>query len=181
MRILVAEDDNDSRIVLVDILQKKGHEVVESCDGVQAWNVMRDQGIPVLLVLDTTMPGMDGLDLCRKVRAAESSSPSYIILLTEKKSNEDIVRCLQAGANDYLAKSDLLEELEARVNIGQGILQMQEAMREEIEEREKAQKQLQTAYSKLDKLVELNAEGLMVVDQEGFIREVIPTFKGFSR
>ncbi|HMB31611.1 MAG TPA: response regulator, partial [Desulfohalobiaceae bacterium] len=90
MWILVAEDDNDSRIAMVNILQKQGYEVVESCDGVQAWNVIKDKGIPSLLVLDIMMPGMDDLDLCHKIRAAESSSPSYIILLIEERNKEEI-------------------------------------------------------------------------------------------
>ena len=169
MQILIAEDDSISRRTLSAMLRKQGHEVVETQDGLQAWNKMQIQDAPRLLVLDIMMPKMDGLELCRKIRASDTWNPPYIILLTAKTKRDDLVVGLEAGANDYVPKPYDFEELRARINVGKRMLEMQSSLFAEISERRKAQQEQQAAYDKLDTLVELNADGIMVIDRQGVI------------
>ncbi|HMB30932.1 MAG TPA: HD domain-containing phosphohydrolase [Desulfohalobiaceae bacterium] len=174
MFILIAEDDQVSRKSISYMLQKQGHEVIETCDGVQAWQKMQERDSPRLLVLDIMMPNMDGFELCRKIRLNYTYNPPYIIFLTAKTEKEDIVQGLRIGANDYIAKPFNFEELEARVKVGQRMLDMQSDMLNEIDERKKVETELCKAYEKLNKLVKLNADGIMVVDLNGVILFINP-------
>ena len=142
MRVLIAEDDAVSRRVLCSMLRKQDHEVVETVDGIEAWQEMQGPEAPGLLVVDIMMPGMDGLELCRKVREQEESWTSYIILLTAKTEKEDIVQGLEAGANDYVTKPYDFKELQARIRVGQRMLEMQAALLEEIAKRRAMEEQL---------------------------------------
>ncbi|MFW6401643.1 MAG: EAL domain-containing protein, partial [Desulfohalobiaceae bacterium] len=169
MQILIAEDDSISRSTLSAMLRKQGHEVVETQNGLQAWNKMQEQDAPRLLVLDIMMPEMDGLELCRKIRARDTWNPPYIILLTAKTNRDNIIEGLEAGANDYVPKPYDFAELRARINVGKRMLEAQSSLFAEISERKKAQEELQAAHDKLDSVVELNADGIMVLDLEGSI------------
>ncbi len=104
MRILIAEDDAVSRHVLETTLRKWGYEVVVCGDGTEAWNVLCKSFAPRLLVLDWMMPGLDGTEICSRLREREDGSSFYILLLTAKTQKEDIVAGLQAGADDYITK-----------------------------------------------------------------------------
>jgi len=154
MRILIAEDDTVSRRVLSAMLQKQGHEVVETSDGAQAWRMLQTKEAPSLLILDIMMPGMDGLELCRRLRATESRNAAYIILLTAKTSKEDVVLGLEAGANDYITKPYDFGELQARVNVGERMLQMQSSLLEEIAKRREMEEKLRK-ISLYDSLTDL--------------------------
>ncbi len=126
MRILVAEDDVTSRIILQSILLKWGYDVLSVSDGTAAWNILQDQDAPSLVILDWVMPGLDGIEICRKLRHAETSArPLYIILLTGRGSKEDIVIGLEAGADDYITKPFDNDELRARVQVGRRVVQLQ--------------------------------------------------------
>lgn len=142
MRILVAEDDDVSRKVLSSMLRKQGHEVVETSDGVQAWEKVQEGQAPELLILDIMMPGKDGLQLCRQIREQESWAASYIILLTAKTDTKDVVQGLEAGANDYVTKPYDFSELQARINVGQRMLEMQTALLDEIAKRKQMEESL---------------------------------------
>ncbi len=125
MRILIAEDDFTSRAVLAGVLRKMGHEVVEVVNGSQAWEAMRQPGAPQLAILDWMMPELDGLELCRRIRAMEFKAPPYLIMLTSKTEKEEIIAGLEAGADDYLVKPFDPGELRARVKAGMRTLEMQ--------------------------------------------------------
>lgn len=142
MQILIAEDDDVSRKVLSSMLRKQGHEVVEVADGSQGWMKMQDEDAPRLLILDIMMPAMDGLELCRKIRNTQSHLAAYIILLTAKNSQEDIVQGLEAGANDYITKPYDFEELQARIRVGQRMVEMQASLVDEISRRKKMEETL---------------------------------------
>ncbi|MGM0760985.1 MAG: response regulator [Thermodesulfobacteriota bacterium] len=142
MQILIAEDDDVSRKVLSSMLRKQGHEVMEVADGSQGWMKMQDEDAPRLLVLDIMMPAMDGLELCRKIRNTQSHLPAYIILLTAKNSKEDIVQGLEAGANDYITKPYDFEELQARIRVGQRMVEMQASLVDEISRRKEMEETL---------------------------------------
>ena len=104
MRILIADDDNVSRLLVSSALGDPGHQIVEAEDGEAAWRILKQSSAPQLVVLDWMMRRMDGLEVVRKVRSERQSFPCYIILLTRLGSTEDIVRGLDAGADDYLGK-----------------------------------------------------------------------------
>ena len=118
MRVLIAEDDRASRSLLERVLVKWGYEVAVTCDGEEAWRALQQDDAPPLVVLDWMMPGLDGPEVCRRVRALDAPNPPYLILLTGRDSKSDIVTGLEAGANDYLGKPFDRDELRARLEVG---------------------------------------------------------------
>ena len=138
VKILIAEDDPVSRHVLATTLVKSGHEVVTTCDGTEAWAALQGADAPPLAILDWMMPGADGAEICRRVRAADRATSTYIILLTANSLKEDIVTGLKAGANDYVTKPFEREELLARVQVGGRVLELQESLAERVRELEEA-------------------------------------------
>ena len=91
MRILIADDDVTSRLVLAGVLKKHGYEVVVTVDGAEAWDAMQRPDAPKLAVFDWVMPGLAGVDVCRRARTIPSDQPPYIILLTSRGEKTDIV------------------------------------------------------------------------------------------
>lgn len=123
-RILVAEDDPISRILVVTWLQKWGYDVIATHDGVEAMEVLRRPDAPALAILDWCMPQMDGLEVCRRLR--ESKKIVYLILLTARGRKDDMIEGLRAGADDYLVKPFHAEELHARLLVGLRVMTAQE-------------------------------------------------------
>ena len=128
MRILIAEDDLTSRKILAGVLRKIGHEVVETVDGLAAWAELQKTDGPKLAILDWMMPEMEGLDVVREVRALDIEKPPYIIMLTTRGEKADIIAGLDAGANDYLSKPFDTGELQARVEVGRRMVELQDAL-----------------------------------------------------
>ncbi|MCP4678869.1 MAG: response regulator [Deltaproteobacteria bacterium] len=122
MRVLAADDELSSRIILEDTLKSMGHDVILCKDGEEAWEVMQQSNPPLLLVLDWMMPGLSGLDLCRRIREAESDVMSYIIMLTSLSNKEHIVNALEAGANDFVTKPFHMDEFSARLSVARRML-----------------------------------------------------------
>jgi CheY-like chemotaxis protein/HPt (histidine-containing phosphotransfer) domain-containing protein len=112
------------------VLKKYGHEIVATEDGAKAWQAMQQPDAPKLAILDWMMPELDGLEVCRRVRALETAQPPYLIMLTAKVAKEDIIAGLEAGADDYLAKPFDPRELKARVDVGRRIIEMHEKLAE---------------------------------------------------
>jgi diguanylate cyclase (GGDEF)-like protein len=139
MKILIAEDDFTSRTVLTAVLTKLGHEVEATVNGGEAWDVLRQPGAPRLVILDWMMPGMDGPEVIRRVRALQTDRQPYIIMLTAKSEKENIVTGLDAGADDYLAKPCEPEVLRARVDVGLRMVGTQDALALKIEELREAE------------------------------------------
>ena len=125
MKILIAEDDLTSRSILTAILKKWGFDPVVTEDGGKAWEVLQQPDAPRLILHDWNMPTMDGVEICRRLREIVSSNPPYVILLTARDEKGDIVQGLEAGANDYVAKPYDSRELQARIRVGQRMLEMQ--------------------------------------------------------
>jgi DNA-binding response OmpR family regulator len=115
-RILVAEDDPVSRHLISTRLANWGYVGVIASDGAQAMAILRGPDAPSLAILDWSMPHMDGIEICRRLRDAQKMI--YIILLTANGSKENIVEGLRAGADDYLVKPFHAEELQARILVG---------------------------------------------------------------
>jgi phosphoserine phosphatase RsbU/P len=136
-RILVAEDDPLSRDVLSRLLTGWGYEVLQVEDGEQAWEVLREPSAPRLAVLDWMMPRLDGLEVCRRVREAVAEPP-YLILLTGRRSPEDVVAGLEAGADEYLSKPVDPDELRARVRAACRVVELQGRLTERVRDLEAA-------------------------------------------
>jgi diguanylate cyclase (GGDEF)-like protein len=125
MKVLIAEDDLTSRRILSAILKKWGYEPVVTEDGDAAWDALQQPESPKLVLLDWNMPGMDGVEVCRRLRQSVCANPPYVVLLTGHGEKNDIVRGLEAGANDYIAKPYDSEELQARIKVGQRMVELQ--------------------------------------------------------
>jgi diguanylate cyclase (GGDEF)-like protein len=123
--VLVAEDDPISRHVLEVWLGKWGYHVKTTDDGLKALEIVQTAQAPELLLLDWIMPGIDGVELCRRIRTMNKPVYPYILLLTARDAKQDLVTALDAGANDYLTKPVNLEELRARLCAGGRILALQ--------------------------------------------------------
>ncbi len=143
MKVLIAEDDPVYRRVLESRLANWGYEVVVAVDGLEAWTLLQAPDRPHLAILDWMMPGMDGPEVCRRVRDAADPRPTYIMLLTAKDSTEDIVSGLQAGANDYIAKPANREELQVRVQVGVRVVELQLALADRVQQLEQALSEVQ--------------------------------------
>lgn len=130
MNILIAEDDMTSRLLLSATLRKLGHEVVVAHDGQEAWDAMQEEQFS-LLISDWMMPGIDGLELCRRVRAANWGHYSYLILLTALGGKGRYLDGMDAGADDFITKPFDEEQLAARLRVASRILDLHEKLREE--------------------------------------------------
>jgi DNA-binding response OmpR family regulator len=137
MNVLIADDDVISRRVLQGILEQWGYAVTVTCDGEAAWQALRGKSAPAVALLDWNMPGLDGTEVCRRVRAA-SERPVYLILITSRTTKEDLVAGLESGADDYLSKPFDRAELRARIRVGERILQLQQNLSERVRQLEEA-------------------------------------------
>ena len=138
MRILIADDDRVSRHLLEADLRHWGHEVRAVADGIAAWDAMQEQDAPALAIVDWMMPGLDGVEVCRRVSGRSPALPCYIILLTARTRPEDIVQALGAGADDYVTKPFDAAELRARVGVGVRVVLLQRELARRITELEDA-------------------------------------------
>jgi len=138
MKILIAEDDEVSRRILQLTLAAAGHEVLTTQNGAAAWAILEKDNSPALAILDWMMPEMDGLEVCRRIRQQPTVTPVYIILLTAKANKADVVQGLEAGANDYILKPFNRDELRARVQVGETVVNLQQNLAARIEELENA-------------------------------------------
>ena len=132
MRILIADDDLLIRRILEKILGKSGHEVVAAASGSEAWQILSGQDPPALAILDWMMPQMTGVEVCRKVRAAGGSAPTYLVVLTSRGQTDDLVTAFEAGADDYITKPFEAEELRARVSVGVRMITLQQQLADRI-------------------------------------------------
>jgi len=130
MKVLVAEDDTTSRMILGTILKKWGLIPVITSDGKQAWEIMKNTDAPKLAILDWQMPEMNGIEVCQKIRALNDPNPPYLIVLTSRDEKKDIVNALDAGANDFISKPYDNEELHARINVGIRMVHLQSELDE---------------------------------------------------
>ena len=130
MRILIADDNAVFRVVLQAMLANWGYSVTAATDGDEALAILQTEDSPRLAILDWSMPRMDGLEVCRKIRDRESAAGYiYILILTAKTDSEDLVEALEAGADDYVQKPLRSQELRARLRAGSRIVELQERLK----------------------------------------------------
>ena len=138
MRALVADDDPVARVILARALPGWDIEPIVVADGAAAWEVLASDNAPSLAIMDWEMPGLDGPELCRRIRGNPASASMYVLLLTSRDAAEDIVAGLDAGADDYLVKPFRAAELRARINAGVRVLTLQERLAQHVVELQQA-------------------------------------------
>ncbi len=138
MRILIAEDDRVSRFVLEAKLKSWGYEVSVAIEGREALYILQGENPPALAILDWMLPVMDGVNVTREIRKRQPPTPPYIILLTAKSEKADIIKALEAGADDYLTKPFDAGELRARLQVGVRIVGLQRELADRVVELEDA-------------------------------------------
>jgi CheY-like chemotaxis protein len=124
VKILIAEDDAASRAILSQILKQLGHDVIVAADGEQAWGIFLAEDVP-LLISDWMMPGLDGLELCRRIREDGRMAYTYIILLTVLGGKANYLEAMRAGADDFINKPFDVDQLQARLRVAERILGLQ--------------------------------------------------------
>jgi DNA-binding response OmpR family regulator len=141
MKILVAEDDAVTRKILEMTLGRLRFDVIAAADGNAAWHALetlKGKDAPELVLLDWMMPGLEGIEICRRLRTTPGFELVYIILLTSRDSKEDLAYGLAAGANDYIAKPFDPVELESRVRVGERMVKLQRSLAARVAELEEA-------------------------------------------
>ena len=127
MDILVADDDRSGRFLLNSALRELGHSVTETengCDAWEAWKRQRHQ----LIISDWMMPGMDGLELCRRIRAEETPQLSYVILITAREGNANYLDAMNSGVDDFMSKPFERDRFMARVRVAMRILGLNQSL-----------------------------------------------------
>ncbi|MEZ0369999.1 MAG: PleD family two-component system response regulator [Candidatus Sericytochromatia bacterium] len=137
-RILLAEDDPIAQAITEEALTRWGYTFQLAEDGDQAWEILQQPQIPDLLVLDWKMPGLSGLDICRRVRESDQLKSLYIILLTASSGRANMLEGLGAGADDYLEKPFDPALLQARLQVAERILMLQKILQGKIAELQEA-------------------------------------------
>ena len=138
VQVLIADDEAVCRRILESTLVEGGFEVMIATDGLEAWRVFQSPNPPALAILDWMMPGMDGVELCRRIRQIPTTLPPYLIVLTARSEKEDVVSGLNAGADDYITKPFSRAELRARLQVGVRIIELQGNLAARVAELEDA-------------------------------------------
>jgi PAS domain S-box-containing protein len=200
VKILIAEDNIVSRTLLRATLRNWGYEVDSVTDGIEALTSLQSEDAPPLAILDVEMPGMDGTEVCKRLRKMKRPTPTYIILLTANADKAAAVAGLEAGADDYVTKPFDPGELRARVQVGARMVELQGSrakyikvledtftqlesnsatltqlngkMLEEISERRRAEEELRLQKVLLESQSEASLDGVLVISPEGKIISV---------
>jgi sigma-B regulation protein RsbU (phosphoserine phosphatase) len=136
MRLLLAEDDGIARTGMQTLLSCWGYDVTSVSDGKAAYQILCRDDSPEIGLLDWMMPHLDGVDVCRKVREQPRPRPLYLILLTARGAEEDLIAGLRAGADEYLTKPVSPAELCARLQAAQRIIELQESLKARVHDLE---------------------------------------------
>jgi DNA-binding response OmpR family regulator len=138
MKVLIADDDLVTLRLLEVTLKSWGYEVCTATDGVEALRIIEEGARPEMALLDWQMPGRDGPEVCRNIRARPQGLPVYIILLTSLGGRQDIIQGLQSGAYDYVTKPFDRDELRARLDVGRRIVELQLSLAARVQQLEEA-------------------------------------------
>jgi CheY-like chemotaxis protein len=130
LKVLIADDDPPTRVLLRAAISQWGYTVVEAKDGEEAWDILQAVDAPRLLILDWLMPRLDGVDLCRRIKQEFVYRP-YIILLTQVAGTANIIKGLEAGADEFLSKPFNMAELRSRLSVGTRIIRYENELAEQ--------------------------------------------------
>jgi CheY-like chemotaxis protein len=138
LRVLIADDEAIARRVLEHAVKQAGYAATVVASGDEAWRLLSEAGGPRVAVLDWMMPGLTGLEVCEKVRAAGLRPAPYLIVLTSRGEPGDVVRALEAGADDHITKPFEPGELRARLAVGARIVTLQQELADRVHALEEA-------------------------------------------
>lgn len=138
MRVLIADDDAALRYGLGVQLERWGYEPVACADGDAARDVLRAADPPPIAILDRSMPGSDGMTLCREIRDNDALRSTYVILLTAHDTRDEVVAGLDGGADEYITKPFDWGVLRARINTGARIASLQQSLEQRVKELQEA-------------------------------------------
>ena len=144
MRILIADDDMTCRTMLNDVLEKRGYDILEAANGLEAVQLLQGADAPELAIIDWIMPEIDGIEVVQRIRAMETGLSPYIIILTTRGEKHDVIAGLESGADDYLAKPFNVGELLARLSVGKRVVDMQKRLTIQVEELRVAMDHIET-------------------------------------
>jgi DNA-binding response OmpR family regulator len=133
-RVLLAEDETVTRRLLEAQMTRFGFEVISVADGLKAWDVLQEPAPPSLVVLDWNMPGLDGPDVCKRIRESARASYTYMLLVTARNAKSDVVEGLSAGADDFVSKPVDPDELHARLRTGERIVRLEQTLGRQVKE-----------------------------------------------
>jgi len=134
VKILIAEDEFTTRMLVQVSLENWGYRVESVADGHEAWSILKQKAAPHIAILDWEMPELDGLEVCRRIKEMGTENPPYIILLTARDQKKDIVKGFDAGADDYMTKPFNDNELIARVRVAERLVRTQTSLLESVTE-----------------------------------------------
>jgi CheY-like chemotaxis protein len=140
--IIIADDDPVSREIISTTVSKWGFRAIVTQDGHEAMAAIRAEQGPVLAILDWMMPGMDGLQVCQRIR--DAGRPAHIILLTARGGEENLIEGFRAGADDYLVKPFRADELHARILVGLRVMTLQETLVDRVKALEAAASEIES-------------------------------------
>lgn len=132
MKILIAEDDGITRRILKSAVQQEGYEAIWAADGCEALRLINEQSNIDMVLLDWLMPGIEGVELLRRIKNRQNSPYIYSIMLSAKNASEDVVYGLEEGADDYITKPFHMRELISRLKAGKRIVEMKRMSEETI-------------------------------------------------
>jgi DNA-binding response OmpR family regulator len=147
LKILIAEDEFTTRMMVQVSLENWGYRVESVTNGEEAWAKLQKPDAANIAILDWEMPGLDGVEVCRRVKEMGSENPPYVILLTARDSKTDIIRGFDAGADDYMTKPFNDDELRARTRVAEKLVRTQSSLSESVNELREALNQLETLDS----------------------------------
>lgn len=149
MKILIAEDELTTRMMVQVSLERLGYDVLDAKNGEEALAVFGRGAQPRIVILDWEMPGLDGLEVCEQLKHEDTDNPPYIIMLTARDNKEDIIEGFNAGADDYITKPFSSEELGARVRVAERLVRSQDMLAQSVNELKSVLNQLETLEGKI--------------------------------
>jgi len=164
MRILIAEDDDASRMMLEAAVRQLGHECVSAIDGDEAWRLFQGAKMDAV-ISDRSMPGIDGFELCRRIRALPGSGYSYFIFLTSFSDKSGIRDGISVGADDYLDKPLDFEELSTRLTVAARLTDLHRRLEAQQSQLEQLNQEL-FAQARIDPLTQLATRRKLAEDLE---------------
>jgi len=153
IKVLIADDDPPTRILLRAAISQWGYEVIEASNGEEAWEILQKPNAPRLLILDWLMPKLDGIGLCERIKHEHLSHP-YIILLTQVTGTTNIIKGLEAGADEFLSKPFNMAELRSRLSVGARIIRFENTLSTQNEK-------LQAYASQMENIAQAHAKQLV--------------------
>lgn len=156
LKVLVADDDPPTRLLLKAGILRWGYKVMEATNGEEAWETLQKAEPPQIVILDWMMPKLDGIGLCLRIKEQQLGYKPYIILLTQITGAQNIIKGLEAGADEYLAKPFNMAELQSRLSVGAKLVTCKIQMKEYIAQINDLAPQISDLATQISTLAEEN-------------------------